>query len=458
MNNKKIVLSLLVSIGFVSVFVATAVFAQDINQEHFNPIKSGVIKIIKPNPSGISSSTQPVKPPIPGKKFINPKIRRQIKARIRKIRRMENCGISDDLLQELNDLTFKVGIAKAQGNNELVKELISKIKSIRNEIKQKREECRQQEGNQNEDKNKENQNENQNERNKAIIGRIHSRAIPFFCQKEQSIRKKLDYYKKLISLKSEELKAKGYSKEEVAKIIAELNREMSKAHLMCVNPKGISKMPLIAPVAPSDGKDIVSYYKKKVDEVMSENKNVDEQIGELKKLRNNINGMIKELIRSKKQVKYSEIKPLVKEMTIKPGEIQADQVSIETPEQKDIEVSVGKEGTDISVDKKRVRLGKKIKALILSPVKIDNGKIIIGGKEIKATPDEIAKKVKASPQADINIVNQGNKPIYKVKNLLRKRFLGIFPVKFTQESEIDATQPGGKIIKIKRPWWSFLAF
>jgi len=378
-----------------------------------------------------------------------------------------SCAVDNALLEELKELVLDIEKAKEVNNTQLVERLEKKMQILKEEINERQTNCLR-------------------KLSKAISTKIPlkksvEKVLPkleqgeatrvtsqsaLFCEKEKDIQKKIQYYKGLIALGQEKLKAKGYaSKEEVAKIIKELNEEMAKVHLRCVNPPRevpeqptAQPMPLIKPIAPSHAKDIVSYYKEKVSDVMSKKMSVDEQIKQLKNLRESIDGMIKELIRSKKTMKYSDIKPLVKRVVITPGKIQADQVTVETPEKKNIEVSISGKDNSISVDKDEVVIGKIKKAKAIAPVRVDNGKVMVGNGEVKVTPEEVIKKVKAGLEANVELNEKNNQPVYSVRDIQPKRIFGIIPIKVRREVEVDATQVGGKILKVKKPWWSFLAF
>ncbi|MCD6528344.1 DUF333 domain-containing protein [bacterium] len=81
-------------------------------------------------------------------------------------------------------------------------------------------------------------------------------------------------------------------------------------------------------------------------------------------------------------------------------------------------------------------------------------------KEIKinALPNkavEIAQK-EVSKVTSTELKTENNNPIYEVKGEKEGKLLFVFPIKLKLSLKIDAKE--GKILKIKRPWWSFLVF
>jgi len=379
-----------------------------------------------------------------------------------------NCAVDKDLLEEMENLISEIEKAKKEGNEELVEELSGKIKLMRERIYERQEKCK------NEIESKKDFSQKGNEtfpikpikplpvQSQSGSGSGPSLVAKNFCQLEKEMQGKLNYYKNLISLKADELEAKGYdSKEEVAKIIEGLNREMEKAHLMCVNPpRHISTTSpiIIKPVVPDQEGDIISYYKEKLSEVMSEKPDVKQEIGALENLRNDVNGMVKELIRTKKKIRYFDIKPLVQKIVVTPGKIQTDKITVETSEEKSVDIPINGQENEISVNKDVVTIGKSIKAKALAPIKIDNGKILLGDKELKVTPDQAVKKAKADYQSNVELIKENEKLVYRIKDIQPKKVLWIFPVKVSRQIDVDATKEGGEVLKIKKPWWSFLAF
>ena len=68
---------------------------------------------------------------------------------------------------------------------------------------------------------------------------------------------------------------------------------------------------------------------------------------------------------------------------------------------------------------------------------------------------EIAQK-EVSKITSTELKTENNNPIYEVKGEKEGKLLFVFPIKLKLSLKIDAKK--GKVLKIKKPWWSFLVF
>jgi len=68
---------------------------------------------------------------------------------------------------------------------------------------------------------------------------------------------------------------------------------------------------------------------------------------------------------------------------------------------------------------------------------------------------EIAQK-EVSKITSTELKTENNNPIYEVKGEKEGKLLFVFPIKLKLSLKIDAKE--GRILKIKRPWWSFFVF
>jgi hypothetical protein len=80
-----------------------------------------------------------------------------------------------------------------------------------------------------------------------------------------------------------------------------------------------------------------------------------------------------------------------------------------------------------------------------------------GKKHIKTLPDEgELTSVGFSTIETIELKATGPNPIYSIQGKKQSRFLGIFSVNMAIGADIDTEN--GKIVSLKKPWWSFLAW
>jgi len=102
-------------------------------------------------------------------------------------------------------------------------------------------------------------------------------------------------------------------------------------------------------------------------------------------------------------------------------------------------------------------------AKLSKEVVIEDSKLLmktsIGKKIINIMPED-AIAVSGTPDQEsiqeIELKEEVNKPIYLVRGTKRAKLFFFIPVSMKIESKIDAE--AGKILTIKKPWWSFLAW
>jgi len=151
------------------------------------------------------------------------------------------CAVSDDYLKEINNLIKEADSAKSRGDFESEKIITEKIKLIKEKIEARKEEC---------------QNASQAppsltqppQQQNVVTGQNIVKED--FCQLENEIAAKIEYYKGLLSLSPQELEDKGYQKEEIGKILGELQNEKAKVHSACSGEKVGWNISEIKPVAP----------------------------------------------------------------------------------------------------------------------------------------------------------------------------------------------------------------
>jgi len=432
MINKKILLFFIISL--ILVFInANIVVSQEVGSQKVAPQKiESIPQKIEPVQQKIETESIPQKiPPT-------------IKERVSSIR-----AVDDSLLMEIEKLAKNLTEAnlKAEktGNFEEVKELETKISQLQKEIKGKKAEYQKQ----------------IETPTTEVTPSTNISQEAFFnaCLQEKGMKEKLNYYEKIMGLSIEKLKEMGYSsREEVAKIITEIKKEIENVHQACLAPgQLIKEMP--KPIAPSAPAEISAYYKEKMATAMVKEINADEKIEELKALREEIDRMIKELIRSQEKINYEELKHLAPKITVEAGKIQAGEIKIETEKTKTLETKIKEKKVNIVVEKEKVILDDGgVKAETILPVKIEEGKISLKEKEIRNTPQEVLKKIVATPSAAISLKEEKDKAVYQVTDSKSKKLFGIFPVKVKIETTVNAQTEVPTVLREKKPWWSFLTF
>lgn len=95
-------------------------------------------------------------------------------------------------------------------------------------------------------------------------------------------------------------------------------------------------------------------------------------------------------------------------------------------------------------------------------IKVEEDKIYMKEKELKVMPDtasEVAIKKLGEKYVEIELKDTGKgdevQPVYEVKAKKKAKLFGLFGIKMTIETAVDAES--GKVSKVKKPWWNFLA-
>lgn len=93
-------------------------------------------------------------------------------------------------------------------------------------------------------------------------------------------------------------------------------------------------------------------------------------------------------------------------------------------------------------------------------VRLSNGM----NSEIKVMPETASETALARLQAkcenctiQLKEVGSGNqtRAVYEIKTQKKSRFLGLFAAKMQVQAQVDAEN--GEVVKLKKPWWAFLA-
>jgi len=377
------------------------------------------------------------------------------------------CATDDNSLKEINELVKKADALKTSGDLESEKEIREKIRLIKEKINLRREECQK---SVEEKLKKESTSDNQSENSKPILSKSQQEGFGSFCNSnlKDQLDKKIDYYKSLISLSLEELKIKGYEKQELAKILADLQNERAKLIAVCSGEKKgleLSQSTLILkPVAPEGAQEIVDYVKEKTAQVILQAQpSAEAQLEKVKEIKQETTLMAKELIRSQNRVSVKELQPVIEKFIFEPGKIKLEneETKITVPEAKKIEVGVKNKSIELLVSNNNLSLKEgETMAETKLPLIVENEKLIVNDKEVKITPKQLIEKlvVKNPTDLKVELTSENDKPIYQVKSVEKRNLLFLIPVKVEREVTVDATTEQAEKIKEVKPWWSFLAF
>ncbi len=380
------------------------------------------------------------------------------------------CVVDSELMKELGPLMILLEEVEESGNKEQVEMLYKKIYYIKEKIQADRKLCL------------------RRPLNIAEPIEVKVRAInvgPTYvdkCSVLKDMKNKIKHYKRLYLLSEKELSDKGYSseegKEKIKKILNELEIEIEKVRIECeartttsgeageVTASGSSGggggnllipetgIRITKPVAVSSGNEITNYYKIKVSDIMIKEIKTGERITELKELRNEIDKLIEELIKSKDEIRVDEIEELVTKIKIKPGRIEADGVIVNTIN-KNIIVKINKKDLIIKPTKAHVSIGDGKFEIKAHELNVQNNTLRVGAFEIKILISEIVKELKIEPK-EIELKEEYNKSVYKIRAEENRKLLWVIPIKVENSITVDAGIQELKIISEKLPWWGFL--
>jgi len=284
------------------------------------------------------------------------------------------------------------------------------------------------------------------------------------CNEVAQWENKIAYYKKLSNLGTEDLKKEGFSREEIAKILQELILGIEKVRAQCANQKKASVTPKITattgqafieetvkPIVVESGQEINAYYKARIEKAVSTKEN-EEQLSELKTLRNEIDGLISNLIKSRKELEVSELNTLVKEVKVSRGEIKADDIVVKTIEKKML-VNIGDRPVSVEPTMNQVLIKDKGLEVKTDEVMIKENVLSVGGVDVKMSASEVTEKLNLVPKT-IELKEDNAKAVYSMKINEQRKLFGF--ILLNSQRTITADAENGNILTDRHSWYRFL--
>ncbi|MFH0961578.1 MAG: DUF333 domain-containing protein [archaeon] len=217
----------------------------------------------------------------------------------------------------------------------------------------------------------------------------------------------------------------------------------------------ISAAAIAKPTAVENSQEISSYYKNKLATVMSSASGVDSQISSLKELRTEIDKMIEALLKRKESVDAEELSGLAT-VEISEDGMKVNNKVVESLVSNEIvtrinnrEMKVLKGASGVSLDD-----GSEIKPDVGEPVIVEDGKVNIGGNELKILPGELGTLIGFAPDS-VELGSEDGKLVYVARMNEKRKLFWIIPVQVEKTEKIDAEN--GESLGESMPWWSALA-
>jgi len=368
------------------------------------------------------------------------------------------CAADVDSLREINELLKEADLAKKSGDLEAEKKIRERIRLIKEKIELKRKDC--QKSIEEQLLLKKQALENRLEASETILPELRQ-----VCDRKDLLDEKIDYYKSLISLSLEELKSKGYEKQELGKILGELQNERAKLVAICSGRKQgleVSQSILLKPVSPERAEEIVDYFKEKTTQVFLQTQlSEEDRLRKIKEIKEETGFMAKELVRNQNRLSFKELQPVVEKFVFEPGIIKIEETSVVIPEQKEVEVGAENKSVEILVNGSNLSLKEDgIEAEVKLPLVVEKEKLMVNNKEVKIMPKELVEKagIKRPIDLKIELTSENDKPVYQVKSVEKRNLLFFIPVRVQKELTVNATSEKVEKIKEVKPWWSFLVF
>lgn len=200
-------------------------------------------------------------------------------------------------------------------------------------------------------------------------------------------------------------------------------------------------------------RDVAAYYTEKVTQIMTEEKDIDAQIDQLKQLRTEIDDMIANLIKKKNQLNASEVAGIIDEIKISPRQIQAGTSVIETTNTT-ILTQIGNKQIEIKPSETGVTMKEENITIDAPNISIKDNKIEIADKEVTIAPSSVLEKTRITKTKELNLSTENNTPVYNVKGDENRKLLWLIPITMEKKVKIDASTEN--VITEEKPWWSAL--
>jgi len=292
------------------------------------------------------------------------------------------------------------------------------------------------------------------------------------CEEARALQEKKRYYEGLYALSDKELQDKGYrrGKEELRVTIENLERSITRLRAECeagvsgsagggsgtIPPTETVPVVLITtpkPVAVASGGEITEYYRIRLAEIALEEVDIDRQIARLIELRDEIDRLIEELIKSKAEISTEEVSGLVERIQVRPGEVKMDKVVVKTVD-KSIVTRMDNRELSIRPAPAQVIMRDENLEVRAPELSIENEVVRVGNSEVNLRPAAVIEAIRVQP-IEMELKEENATAVYRIRTDESRKLLGFIPIKVRKTLTVDATNTEVEIIDEERPWWAF---
>ncbi len=285
------------------------------------------------------------------------------------------------------------------------------------------------------------------------------------CGEAEQWQEKLAYYQKVSALSDEELlRDYNYSRGEVDKILSELQTGLEKIKVQCTNQNTLTPKPAedsaavqsvlepVKPVAAQSAEEINDYYKVKIRSITTSNATTSQQVQDFKALKQEVNSLTSDFVKSRKEIEASELSNLAGNITVSRGEIKADEVIVETTGKK-ILFNFGTTSASVEPTAKNVIIQENNTVTNAREVSIKDGVLNVGNSQVSLPASQVAAGLNIAPTS-FELKEENSQAVYKMNVQEPMKILGLIPVNVNKT--VTANADNGNLIREQLPWYSFL--
>ncbi len=361
-------------------------------------------------------------------------------------------AVSDTLSKEYDALISDLQKAESDGDKTRAEMITQKIISLKQEISKGGESCK---------------------INAVQAGKPQQLAAPTVatvainrCAEVKTWKEKISYYKKIGELEDSDLNLKkdyGFSKEEIKKTLGDLEKGLEKVNSQCtaqntlttksgktfILPQAIAEP--VKPVAAQSAEEINNYYKSEIKTITDSQTTVENQIKELKDLKEEKNSLTEQFMKGRKEMEATELNKLAEEIKVDAGQIKVGEVAVETTGKK-ILFNLGDKSISIEPTANGIVIKEKEKIEIKADgVSISENKLKVGDSEVKLLASDVADKLGLSPTS-VELKEENAKAVYEMKINDKRKLFGF--ISFNVSKTITADAADGGLLGERLPWYA----
>jgi len=351
-----------------------------------------------------------------------------------------DCGVTNDMMKIYDELIKELKDAESNNDESMVEIITKKIRSWKEEIGEFREEC--------------------TSSKEASDGQSEEGLMRVACDELVKWQEKYRYYGELNGLTDEQLTERGYkSRAELEGVLDELKTGMDRIRNECEGTTSGNEgyetpisVVMNKPTGTGSSVEIAKYYKEQITEITSSD-DVESQIESLKGLRNEIDGLIEDLIKSLDEINADDVKDLVGEMKIKAGEIEADSIKVQTVGKKisaDIDekkITIEPSDTDVVIKDENIEVNT-------DEASVKDGKLRVGQSEVSVSPTRLMANINMKSTNQIRLREENSKAVYAVEGKEDRKLFGFIPMEIDKTIKVDASN--NAVLEEVVPWYTFM--